>query len=48
VTRDEETVPALAAALAAKGPALVHCKIDAEAITPSTTLSEIRARALRR
>jgi acetolactate synthase-1/2/3 large subunit len=47
VTRDEETVPALEAALRAKGPALVHLKIDAEAISPSTTLSEIRARAMR-
>jgi acetolactate synthase-1/2/3 large subunit len=47
VTRDEEVVPALDAALRAKGSALVHVKIDAEAISPSTTLSEIRARAMR-
>ena len=45
--RDEEVVPALDAALRSSGPALVHVKIDAEAITPSTTLTEIRARALR-
>ena len=47
VVRDEEMVPALDAALRASGPALVHAKIDADAISPSTTLTEIRARALR-
>jgi acetolactate synthase-1/2/3 large subunit len=46
--RDEEVVPALEAAFAANGPALVHVKLDAEAISPSTTLSAIRARALRK
>jgi acetolactate synthase-1/2/3 large subunit len=48
VTKDREAVPALEAAFASPGPALVHVKLDPEAITPSTTLSAIRAKALRR
>jgi acetolactate synthase-1/2/3 large subunit len=46
VTKDEEAVPALAAAFASSGPALVHVKLDPEAITPNTTLSAIRAKAM--
>jgi acetolactate synthase-1/2/3 large subunit len=42
--RDEELVPALAAAFAAEGPAFVHVKLDKEAILPGATLSQIRAR----
>ena len=38
--------PALDRALAAGGPALIEIRIPEEAITPSTTLSAIRARAL--
>lgn len=45
VARDDEAVPALEAAFAASGPALIHVKLDAEAITPTSTLSQIRARA---
>jgi acetolactate synthase-1/2/3 large subunit len=48
VSRDAEVVPALEAALAATGPALVHVKLATEAITPSATLSQIRERALKR
>jgi acetolactate synthase-1/2/3 large subunit len=45
VERAEEIGPALDAALAAGRPALVHLKIEVEAITPTTTLSAIRAAA---
>jgi acetolactate synthase I/II/III large subunit len=48
VARDAETVPALEALFAAKGPALVHVKIAADAISPNTTLTAIRERALKR
>ncbi len=47
----EETaafLPAFERALASGLPSIVHVKIDPEAITPSTTLSEIRAAALAR
>lgn len=47
VSSDEDVKPALDAAFAARGASLVHVKLDPEAITPSTTLSEIRARAQR-
>ena len=46
VARDEEAIPALAAAFAAKGAAVVHVKLDIDAILPTTTLSAIRAKAL--
>ena len=48
VERDAEVVPALEAAFAATGPALVHVKIAAEAISPNSTLSQIRERARKR
>jgi acetolactate synthase-1/2/3 large subunit len=48
IVRDDEVVPALDQAFAARGPALVHVKLDAEAITPTTTLSKIRAGAERK
>ncbi len=38
--------PAIDAALAAGKPAIVHVKIDPEAITPTTTLAAIRQKAL--
>jgi acetolactate synthase-1/2/3 large subunit len=44
--REEDVVPALEAAFAAKGPAVVHVKLDIDAILPSTTLSAIRQKAL--
>jgi acetolactate synthase-1/2/3 large subunit len=33
-------------ALASGKPAILHCLLDPEAITPATTLSAIRAKAL--
>jgi acetolactate synthase-1/2/3 large subunit len=41
-----EFAPALDRALAAGGPALIEIRIPEEAITPSTTLAAIRARAI--
>jgi acetolactate synthase I/II/III large subunit len=48
VSKDSEAVPALEAAFAAAGPALIHAKIAAEAISPNSTLTQIRERALKR
>ena len=45
VTRTDDAYDALASALAADGPALVHLKIDPEAINTRTTLSAIRRTA---
>ncbi|CAN0484713.1 unnamed protein product [Hapterophycus canaliculatus] len=42
VTHTEQFPDALAQALSATTPALIHLKTSAEAITPSTTLSAIR------
>ena len=44
VSRTGEFEGALRAALAAETPALLHLRLDPEAITPTTTLSELRAR----
>ena len=41
----DEFAPALQRALASGKPAILHCLIDPEAITPATTLSAIRAKA---
>jgi acetolactate synthase-1/2/3 large subunit len=46
VERTEEFAPALGRALASGRPAILHCLLDPEAITPATTLSAIRAKAL--
>ncbi|MDR3495432.1 MAG: thiamine pyrophosphate-binding protein [Ancalomicrobiaceae bacterium] len=46
VTKDGEVAPALAEALAAGRPALIHVRISPEAITPTLTLSAIRDKAL--
>ncbi|TBW37203.1 thiamine pyrophosphate-binding protein [Siculibacillus lacustris] len=46
VSTADEIVPALTAALAADRPALVHLKVSPEAITPTTTLTALRAAAL--
>jgi acetolactate synthase-1/2/3 large subunit len=43
-----DVAPALAAALAADRPALVHLRLDPEAISPTTTLSALRAASLMR
>jgi acetolactate synthase-1/2/3 large subunit len=48
VERTEEFQPAFERALASRLPAVLHLKVDPEAITPSTTLSAIREAALKR
>jgi acetolactate synthase-1/2/3 large subunit len=42
VERNEEFAPALERALASKQPAIIHCLVDPEALTPLTTLSALR------
>jgi acetolactate synthase-1/2/3 large subunit len=46
VERTEEFAPALERAIASGKPAILHCLLDPEAITPATTLGAIRAKAL--
>jgi acetolactate synthase-1/2/3 large subunit len=46
IERTEEFAPALARAMASGKPAILHCLIDPETITPTMTLSAIRERAL--
>jgi acetolactate synthase-1/2/3 large subunit len=46
VERTDEFGPALERALASGKPAILHCLLDPEAITPATTLSAIRGKAL--
>ncbi|HEY8566077.1 MAG TPA: thiamine pyrophosphate-binding protein [Beijerinckiaceae bacterium] len=46
VERTDEFAPALDRALASGRPAILHCLIDPETITPTTTLSAIREKAL--
>jgi acetolactate synthase-1/2/3 large subunit len=46
VNRTEEFAPAFLAAEASGLPSIIHVKFDAEGITPTTTLSAIRAKAL--
>jgi acetolactate synthase-1/2/3 large subunit len=46
VERTSDFPAAFAAAWASRQPSIVHLKIDPEAITPGTTLSQIRERAL--
>jgi acetolactate synthase-1/2/3 large subunit len=46
VTLTEEFGPALARARAAGTPAIIHCLIDPEAITPSRSLTDIRNAAV--
>jgi acetolactate synthase I/II/III large subunit len=43
VERTEDFAPAFERALASKKPSILHCLIDPEALTPTRTLSEIRA-----
>ncbi len=45
VERTEQFAAALARALASGKPALLHCRIDPEAITPATTLQRLREQA---
>ena len=46
VLTTEEFEPAFERALAAKAPAILHVKVDPDAITPTTTLTAIREAAL--
>jgi acetolactate synthase I/II/III large subunit len=46
VLRTQDFAPALARAIASGKPAILHCKIDPQAITPTTTLDAIRTKAL--
>ena len=46
VERTEDFAPALERAMASGQPAILHCLIDPETISPSTTLSAIREKAL--
>ncbi len=45
IERTEEFAPALARALASGKPAILHCLIDPEAVTPTATLAGLRAQA---
>lgn len=47
VESTEEFAPAFERALASGKPAILHCFIDPEAITPTTTLQNIRQQAMR-
>ncbi len=46
VVRTEEFAPAFQRALGAAGPALIHVKVDPQALTMSTTLDGLRAQGL--
>ena len=46
VEKTADFVPAFEAAVKSGKPALLHLKVDPEAITPSTTLTAIRAKSL--
>jgi acetolactate synthase-1/2/3 large subunit len=46
VERTDDFAPALERAVASGKPAILHCLIDPEAITPATTLTQIREMAL--
>ncbi|MFT0860592.1 thiamine pyrophosphate-binding protein [Ancylobacter sp. G4_0304] len=46
VQRDEELVPALEAARASGMPAIVHMKLDPEALSPTTSLTALREKSL--
>lgn len=48
VNVDSEFAPALQQAMATSGPALIHIRTSAEAITPTLTLSQIRQQAVDR
>ena len=43
VERTGDFAPALARAMASGKPAILHCPMDPQAITPNTTLDEIRS-----
>lgn len=45
IASDADTLPVLEAAFASKKATVIHVKLDTEAITPSTTIAAIRAKA---
>jgi acetolactate synthase-1/2/3 large subunit len=47
VERTEDFMPAFERAVASGKPAILHCIVDREALTPSQSLTEIRDAALR-
>jgi acetolactate synthase-1/2/3 large subunit len=47
VETTEQFGPAYERAVASKQPAIIHCLIDPETITPTTTISKLRAAALK-
>ena len=47
VRKTEEFAPAFERAVASGKPSIIHCFLDPEAISPTTTLSKIRDNALR-
>jgi acetolactate synthase-1/2/3 large subunit len=46
VVRTDEFAPAFRRALAASGPALIHVRIDPQALTMSTSLDGLRAQGM--
>jgi acetolactate synthase-1/2/3 large subunit len=48
VESTEDFLPAFERALASGKPAILHCLLDIEALTPSQSLTAIRTAALRR
>jgi acetolactate synthase-1/2/3 large subunit len=48
VERTEEFAPAFERALASGRPAILHCIVDPQALTPAATLDTIRERAMER
>jgi acetolactate synthase-1/2/3 large subunit len=46
VDTTEQFAPAFERAVASGKPSILHCRLDPEAITPTTTLSKIREQAL--
>ncbi|HEX8166928.1 MAG TPA: thiamine pyrophosphate-dependent enzyme, partial [Beijerinckiaceae bacterium] len=46
VEATEDFAPAFARALASRKPAILHCLVDPEAITPTTTITALREKAL--
>jgi acetolactate synthase I/II/III large subunit len=46
VARTEDFAPAFERSLASGLPAMIHCQVDPEALTPTMTLAAIREKAL--
>jgi acetolactate synthase-1/2/3 large subunit len=45
IANDKDTLPAIEAAFASKKAAVIHVRLDTEAITPTTTISALREKA---